>query len=77
MNWLWNCKPNPPNLDPMAKKWMSNWTGRLASAWSRLAYTAMRPCDHVESWDRWELTHDRRRELSDLEAIRVRYRDHA
>ncbi|MDY6995173.1 MAG: hypothetical protein SW019_01170 [Actinomycetota bacterium] len=49
----------------------------MASAWSRLAYTAMRPCDHVESWDRWELTHDRRRELSDLEAIRVRYRDHA
>lgn len=41
-----------------------------------MADAAVRP-SNFESWDLRELDADRRREVNDLEAIRVRFPDHA
>lgn len=61
----------------MAKDWLSTLATRAVQLWDRIVFAAMRPSDYVESWDRWDLTADRRRELSDLDAIRGRFPDHA
>ncbi|MGB2923654.1 MAG: hypothetical protein WBB57_12530 [Mycobacterium sp.] len=61
----------------MMNNWLSIWVARLVELKRRLAFAAMRPSGCVESWDRWDVTADRRRELNDLDAMRTRFPDHA
>ena len=61
----------------MTTNWLSIWAARLGKLKHRLVFAAMRPSGYVESWDRWDVTSDRRRELNDLDAMRARFPDHA
>lgn len=76
-NWILNGKPVSGKNADMTKNWLSILATRTAQLWHRLVFALVCPSDHVESWDGWDLTADRRRELSDLDAIRVRFPDHA
>jgi hypothetical protein len=81
-NWLLDGKPVAPQDAGMNENWLSMWTARFARWAARLAAAAVRPSQGDEMWDRrgvWPDLDDAdyRRAMQDLEAVRVRFPDHA
>jgi hypothetical protein len=66
----------------MNENWLSIWTARLRKVGAKLAAAAVRPDQGAEMWhrrDTWSDCDDAdyRRSMQDLDAIRVRFPDHA
>lgn len=53
------------------------WSARLTRLGARMAAAAVRPSQGDEMWDRRDFDADYRRAIQDLDAVRVRFPDHA
>jgi hypothetical protein len=76
-NWLLNGKPVGSEDVSMNENWLSMWSARLTRLGARMAAAAVRPSQGDEMWDRRDLDADYRRAIQDLDAVRVRFPDHA